>query len=641
MARVAVDLPLAHLDRCFDYVVPELMHSDAVPGCRVKVRFAGRDVDGFVVERVDHTDHVGELAPLRRVVSSEPVLTAQVLSLCRLTADRFAGTLADVLRLAVPPRHARVEAEAPAATPVAGPPQPEVLAASWGSEAGGAALVRRLIAGESPRAVWGALPGADWAEQLATLVAATSLAGRGSIVCLPDARDVTRVDSAFRRLLGSTSHVVLTSELGPAARYRAFLAVARGSVQVVVGNRAASFAPVRDLGLVAIWDDGDDSHAEPRAPYPHVREVLLLRAHQEQTAAVIGGLSRSVEAHMLVESGWAAPVVAGRPALRAAACQIHVTGETGVEHERDAMATAARVPRRVFEVVRQALAQGPVLVHHPRQGYYPALSCDHCRRPAHCSACSGPLTRSGRDLPPRCRLCARAEPDWSCPHCHGARLRAPVVGSQRTAEEWGRSFPQTTVLASGGDRIIATVDDQPAIVVATPGAEPAAAEGYAAAVLLDTWLTVSRADLRAGEEALRRWLNVAALVRPASRGGRLIAVGEASLPPLQALVRWDPAGFAARELADRRATRLTPAARVATLTAASEELGTALASLELPRYVDVLGPFDLDGGRAHAVLRAPLERGSGLTRALQRMQAGRSSRKLGTIRVRLDATQLD
>ena len=79
---------------------------------RVRVRFAGRLVDGFLLERVADTDHAGRLAWVDKVVSPEPVLTAEVAALCRAVADRYAGVLADVLRLAVPPRHARVEAEA-------------------------------------------------------------------------------------------------------------------------------------------------------------------------------------------------------------------------------------------------------------------------------------------------------------------------------------------------------------------------------------------------------------------------------------------------------------------------------------------------------------------------------------------------
>ena len=109
---------------------------------------------------------------------------------------------------------------------------------------------------------------------------------------------------------------MLTADAGPSARYRAFLAVSRGAVQVVVGTRAAAFAPVHDLGLVAMWDDGDDLYAEPRAPYPHTREVLLLRAHEEQSAALVGGFARTVEAEYLVRTGWAQELVADRATLR-------------------------------------------------------------------------------------------------------------------------------------------------------------------------------------------------------------------------------------------------------------------------------------------------------------------------------------
>ncbi|THI98533.1 primosome assembly protein PriA, partial [Nocardioides sp.] len=88
VARVVLDLPLAHLDRVFDYAVPVAMADGAVPGARVKVRFAGQDVDGYVVERAAASEHQGRLTPLRRLVSPEPVLSPAVGDLCRLVADR-------------------------------------------------------------------------------------------------------------------------------------------------------------------------------------------------------------------------------------------------------------------------------------------------------------------------------------------------------------------------------------------------------------------------------------------------------------------------------------------------------------------------------------------------------------------------
>ncbi|MDX3572473.1 primosome assembly protein PriA, partial [Streptomyces sp. ID05-47C] len=122
VARVLVDKGVLHLDRYFDYAVPAELDADAQPGVRVRVRFgAGRGrvregrreggglIDGFLVERLAESDYAGPLAALAQVVSPEPVLGPELLGLARAVADRYAGSLADVLQLAVPPRSARAE----------------------------------------------------------------------------------------------------------------------------------------------------------------------------------------------------------------------------------------------------------------------------------------------------------------------------------------------------------------------------------------------------------------------------------------------------------------------------------------------------------------------------------------------------
>ena len=109
LARVAVDIPLPHLDRLFDYAIDELVADQALPGTRVRVRFAGRQRDGYIIELTETTEVAGRLATLSKVVSSEPVLSPAQIRLIRQVADHYAGSFADVVRLAVPPRHATTE----------------------------------------------------------------------------------------------------------------------------------------------------------------------------------------------------------------------------------------------------------------------------------------------------------------------------------------------------------------------------------------------------------------------------------------------------------------------------------------------------------------------------------------------------
>ena len=639
VARLWVDVPLAHLDRPFDYLVPAALAEQVRFGSRVRVRFSGRLVDGYVLERRADTDHAGRLAYLERAIGGEPVLTAETAALFRAVADRWAGTAVDVIRLGVPSRHGRAEAaaaSAPAGTPPSAPPD------AFGAYRAGPAFLRAVADGRSARAVWSARPGEDWPARFAEALATAAAAGRGAIAVVPDARDLARLDRAATEVLGAGRHVALSADLGPAERYKRWLAAKRGTVRVVIGTRAAAFAPVADLGLLAIWDDGDDLYDEPRAPYAHTRDVLVLRSSLSGAALLLGGYARTAEAQLLVESGWAHAIAADRDTVRRTAPRVVAMGDDA-ELARDEAAAAARLPSLAWRTTRDALAAGdPVLVQVPRGGYVPSLACVRDRTPARCAVCSGPLTMPGRGAVPHCRWCGRPAGDWHCPSCGGRALRAVVIGARRTAEELGRAFPGATVRTSGGERVLAQVEHRPDLVVSTPGAEPVAAGGYGAVLLLDGWALLSRADLRAGEETLRRWMAAAALVRP---GGTVVVGADAAVPTVQALVRWDPAGYAARELDERGELGFPPATRMAALTGTPDAVAELLATARLPDGAQPIGPVptgnDADGSTERMLVRVRRADSAALATALKDAAAVRSARKAADpVRIVLDPQRI-
>src|SRR5699024_8933172 len=186
--------------------------------------------------------------------------------------------------------------------------------------------------------------------------------------------------------------VELAGGLGPQARYRRWVTALAGPPCIVAGNRSAVFTPVARLGLVAVWDDGDDLLAEPRAPYPHAREVALLRADGAGTGFLLGGHARTAEAQSLVDHGWARDLLAPRPVAREASPLIRALGDSEQALARDPDARRARLPAIGFQAAREALsADLPVLVQVPRAGYIPVVACAQCREPARCRRCAGPL----------------------------------------------------------------------------------------------------------------------------------------------------------------------------------------------------------------------------------------------------------
>jgi primosomal protein N' (replication factor Y) len=238
-----------------------------------------------------------------------------------------------------------------------------------------------------------------------------------------------------------------------------------------------------------------------------------------------------------------------------------------------------------------------------------------------------------------------------------------VTGARRTAEELGRAFSPVPVITSGGSEVLDRVGSDPIVVVATPGAEPVADGGYRAAVLLDGWAMLGMASLRAAEEALRRWLNAAALVRPAGDGGHVVVVADGSQRAVQALVRWDPATFASRELAEREELRFPPAVRMASVAGQPDAVDAVLALAKLPGDAEILGPLPAvstpaarasgggagrsAGGGDHGpdalryLVRVPRSEGTELALALRAAQAIRTATKEpGAVRVQLDPTAL-
>ncbi|RMB58729.1 primosomal protein N' family DNA-binding protein [Tessaracoccus antarcticus] len=641
VARVAVDVPLAHLDRLFDYEIPEALAGAVAQGCRVKVPFSGRTREGWLVSFGEAQADM-KLLKLKTVVSGEPILDPGLVALFRAVADHYAGVLTDVIRLAVPRRHSSTEKAPQREWPQPTPHEARTVLPLF---PGGEAFLDALVRGTGPRAFWQVpcvtdTPG-DLVAGVLEAVDATVRGGRGAIVIVPTVRELTEALPRFQAAFGTGAVAVLNGELGDSARYRNWLALRRGQARILLATRSGVLAPMDDLGLVVVVDDGNDSHAEPRAPYPHTRGMAVLRCIHSGCALLLAAHGRSTDAAALVERGWLKELALKPGQTRAVTPPVRLSGDNA--GHRDPVAARLRLPSVAFEFLRTALTQGPVLVQVPRAGHSAGLSCQRCGESARCLKCQGPL-RSQRQGRLECAWCGFEPPRWECSFCHHQKLRAPIVGAVRTAEELGRAFPGVVAINSSAAMIRTDVPDSAAIVVATPGAEPVAPTGYAGVLLLDTELMLSRADLRVAEESVRRWCNAISLSRGPRDGGRVLAVGPSEHPALQALVRGDVGGYIASELAERTAAGLPPAVKAVRVGGDATAVREFLDNDPFDG-VDILGPNEFQHGpttETVALLRVPLEEGRDLVRRVKYAAAIRSARKEGgRLYIQVDPEVLD
>ncbi|WP_454261951.1 primosomal protein N' family DNA-binding protein [Pseudoxanthomonas mexicana] len=672
VARVLIDSPLPQLDRLFDYAVPPELAAEAVPGARVRVplRSAGRVVDGYLVELGEPDPDGRPLSELDAVVSPTPVLTPALYALARRAADRAAGSASDILRLVIPKRMVRAE-KAWLAAPAPEMPRVGADAAAWadGILAPYPGLADAVAAGErlaldTPPRPSTVQPVGAWAELLAAIAVRTLAQGRSAIVAVPDQRDQDQVLAVLARdALALAADAVVRDDArrsGP-ERYATYLRLLSPAPAIVVGNRSTVYAPAHDVGCVMIWDDGDPLLAEPLSPGVHARDAALIRQELEGSALVLAGHTRTTDVERLVQLGWVRELPAARRESPAVVLSATREGESrGARVPSSALAAArdALTPRpgarpgRASRVRTGARVRG---VSHARALpalHRPAARPPPGRRPG-VRVVRGARRRRGRACSAARRSCA-----W---HRRGASARP----TRR------RAFPNTRVIVADGTHPLTSVDDRPALVVATRGAEPHAAGGYRAVILLDGDRMLLAEQLRIGESCLRWWSNAAA---PAAPGAPVHLVGVAG-PVARALATWTQPTYARAELTDRTPLSMPPVVRVAAVEGTPEAVDAALTALrsEVPALPAsaFLGPVPVDPasrgvgtasaaadtGPVRALVRFDYAHGRAVAEQLRaavvaealrgRRGRGRGPGRPGaasprtTLRVRLDVPELD
>ncbi len=561
VAQVLLDSALPQLDHLFDYAVPVDLADELRVGQRVRVPFRSqnRRSHGYVIGFSDTSDFGGELQPIAEIVGPVPQLTPRLWRLARAVSDRAGGSASDILRLAIPPRMVRAEKQHLAGT-VSDPGADDKQFVPEDGERETAELLTSgarlaVTASHGPERLSTGEWVGGWAVHLARAALSVHATGRSAILVVPDYRDADQLADALTSL-GHSGVVRVDSRQSGSARYASFLRALDAQPRIVLGNRSAIYAPAYNLGAVLLWDDGDPLLAEPLAPYVHARDAALVRASIEHSPEVMSvGImfaahARSVEVQRLIDIGY----------VKAENLPPRRTRVITADAVQNLEADFARVPEFAARSIREGLSQGPVLVQVAVPGYAPVAVCEDCGERALCRNCHGPIGFRGPHRA-QCRWCGENATGWRCSKCDSARLSQRGAGSERTAEQFQRQFPGTRIVISDGAHPHERVDSRPVLVVATRGAEPIAAGGYRAVVLLDADRLLNIESLRAAEDCMRWWQNAAALAAPDAR----CVLASGGGPAVQAFVTGRVEEWLRSELHDRQQLRYPPALRVASV----------------------------------------------------------------------------
>jgi len=635
IARVILDSRLPQLNRLFDYLIPPGMVVE--PGIRVRVplRSAQRLAEGYVVECTEESTHSGSLAQISEVVSPVPVMPPGLWKVASQVAHRSAGSPADVLRLAIPKRYVKVEKswwsegavlddEAHTAPELGTQPLTEAHEMLLRAGSRTSLSLPYGVSSRGEQSVPLSL------EKVAHLAADALSTGVSVAIVCPDWRDIQWVRLALSELVDDRWIAELSGDQPPASRYQAYLRCLEPSPVIVLGSRHAVYAPAHNLGLILVVDDADSAHREPLAPYPHTRDVALVRNSAEGIAVCFASVTPSLAVSRWIDMGYVDAVFVGdvaRPRVIPTSLALH----------HDSLASPARLPSTVYQAVKKALEKGPVLIQVFRSGYAPGLSCSSCGSRASCAHCGGPLRKTSANASPSCSWCGVTAARWSCPGCAGVELKLRGQAIGRTVSDLGKSFPSVPVIRADGDNAIASVPRTPALVVATRGAAPIVSGGYPLVLLLDGAAMLQRDSLGALEETILAWESAISF---ASHDG-VCYVTDLEGPPALALGAGNWSTMVRHELAQRADLGLPPALRIASIMGSSGDVEKVRESVERAvTQVEALGPVSNPDGGVVVVLRFPYSLGDQVVTVLaasrQKLAAGGPPDRSSRLRIVVD-----
>ena len=594
---MAAKSPLIQLDRSFDYIVPDEHIHEIRIGQEV-VFPLGRSKKpqvGFVTQTLDESEFA--TTSLLSVSDNSEVLPPSLAKFLRQVADRQCVALGELLGLAIPDRMTTIEKLQPLAVLTKPQNLIEVNVVP--------PLTAKSAVLTSARAV--NIDGSnhpDWAVLIATEAIKRFSNGLSCILIAPEKADIDCLESALGALGFKDALIMMRPGSKKSTRYQNFHLIKDSQAVIVVGTRSAIYAPVQNLGLVALHDDLDDSLRDQGSPFTHSRELALMRA-TDGVALLFTAPYRSVEIERLVSIGHMSE-------HRVVAKPIRISyTEPGI-----------RMDQSAFQLVKEYLEAGVVLVLLPRKGDSAAVYCGGCGDKLSCS-CGGYMWQPDSDTV-QCRICRTNY--TRCTKCESRSIKKGRTGSARTVSELGKTFPNIFIAEAAGGKKLTGLKQKNQLVIATPGSAPRLKQGYAAVLVLDCDVWLSRQSLNAQQLALRDWMETFDLM---AEDGRAILSGIGSeLGTAVSLGKLIP--LAQQALREAKELNLPPASRICTLEATGVTLEAALEAAKSQKGEVIRADFS----SGTALIRFSFNQGAAVAKSLRAVAVGATARTIGNTKRR-------
>ena len=280
------------------------------------------------------------------------------------------------------------------------------------------------------------------------LISLTLQQGRGVLLLIPEISLTPQVVQYFQSRFGNRV-ALIHSGLSLAQRLDTDKLIRRGEIQIVIGTRSAVFAPLPDVGLIILDEEGEHSYKSEQSPRYHAAEAAKARAKYHNAALVLASATPSLESRYLAERGVYRLLKMTKRYNQAPLPEVTIVDMNIERSEGNGSPFSIALSEALYENLQRG-EQSILLLN--RRGYHTLLQCTKCYEPVYCPNCSVPMTYHKTNGSLLCHYCGHVQPPVTvCPKCGNDRLRQMGFGTQKLEEELQALLPDAKILRMDAD----------------------------------------------------------------------------------------------------------------------------------------------------------------------------------------------
>ena len=440
-ADIIIDNSSQDLDKTFQYVIPEELEGQILPGMRVTVPFGPRTIKGFVVGISEQPAVDPErLKPIASFSAKDVAVEGQLIELARWMSEYYGCTLNQALKTVLFSRR-RVKTGRARKKQAEPPEKSGGVRVDLNAEQRAAA--DRILQGYPKPALLYGITGSGKTEVYMELIEEMQREGKQTILLIPEISLTYQNLTRFYRRFGDRVGFV-NSRLSEGERYESFARAKSGAVDLMIGPRSALFTPFEKLGLIIVDEEHETAYHSDTSPRYSAVEVALKRAELCGAGVVMGSATPSLETYRHALAGdYTLAVLRGRAKVDSRLPAVTIV---------DLREELKRGNRSIFSEALQTAIKDrlqkkeQVMLFLNRRGYAGFVSCRSCGTVFKCPHCDVSLTaHRGRKLV--CHYCGYTRPlPEVCPVCGSKYIGGFGLGTQKVESVVKDLFPEARTL---------------------------------------------------------------------------------------------------------------------------------------------------------------------------------------------------